>query len=67
MTSEVLTFFRAHDLVQVGAGGGVDGEDIVVHTVPRAEVREWLAQRHAEGVMADPKVYAGLYFLGLNT
>jgi ADP-ribose pyrophosphatase len=63
MTSEVLTFFAAHDLVRVSPGGGDDSEDIVVHEVPRAAVHDWLAQRHAEGVMADPKVYAGLYFL----
>lgn len=63
MTSEVLTFFRAHDLVRVSAGGGDASEDIVVHEVPRSGVRAWLAERHAAGVMADPKVYAGLYFL----
>jgi ADP-ribose pyrophosphatase len=63
MTNEVLHFFRAFDLERVGDGGGVAGEDIVVHAIPRARVREWLAERHAAGVMADPKVYAGLYFL----
>lgn len=64
MTSEVLTFFRALDLIQVSDGGGDESEDIVVHAVPLAEVRQWLAQKNADGVLADPKVYAGLYFLG---
>ncbi len=63
MTSEVLTFYRAHDLERVGPGGGDPTEDIVVHEIPVAEVHDWLAQRAAQGVMADPKVYAGLYFL----
>lgn len=63
MTSEVLTFFLARDLARVSAGGGVEGEDIVVHAVPRSGAHAWLAERHAAGVLADPKVYAGLYFL----
>jgi ADP-ribose pyrophosphatase len=65
MSGEVLTFFRAHGLTRVGKGGGVAGEDITVHEIPLAEAHSWLARRHSEGVMADPKVYAGLYFLGL--
>ncbi|MEZ4239775.1 MAG: NUDIX hydrolase [Myxococcota bacterium] len=63
MTSEVLTFYAAYDLVRIGPGGGDDSEDIVVHEVPLDSAREWLAERHRQGVMADPKVYAGLYFL----
>jgi ADP-ribose pyrophosphatase len=63
MSGEVLTFFRGHGLVRVGKGGGVEGENITVHEIPVGEARGWLARRHEEGVMADPKVYAGLYFL----
>ena len=63
MTSEVLTFYRAHGLQRVGDGGGDPSEDIVVHEVPLTEVHGWLEARAAAGVMADPKVYAGLYFL----
>ena len=63
MTSEVLTMFRARGLVRVSTGGGVDGEDIVVHEVPVAEAFEWLAKKALGGVPCDPKVYAGLYFL----
>jgi ADP-ribose pyrophosphatase len=63
MTNEVLTFFLARDLVRVGAGGGVEGEDIVVHAIPRERAHGWLMERHAAGIVADPKVYAGLYFL----
>lgn len=63
MTSEVLTFFRATDLTRVSAGGGDPSEDIVVHEVPVAQAHDWLAEQAAAGIMADPKVYAGLYFL----
>ena len=63
MASEVLHFVRAHDLRQLGPGGGVDNERITVHQVPLTEVRQWLEQKQANGVLVDPKVYAGLYFL----
>lgn len=63
MSSEVLTFFRAHDLQRVGEGGGDEGESIVVHEIALSEIDGWLEARAREGVMADPKVYAGLYFL----
>lgn len=63
LTSESLTFFVAHDLRRIGPGGGDASEDIEVHEVPLDEVDEWLAARAREGVPADPKVYAGLYFL----
>ena len=63
LTSEILTFFRARDLVKVGDGGGDETEDIAVHEVPLADAHRWLAARASDGVLADPKVYAGLYFL----
>lgn len=64
LTSEVVTFFRAHELTRVSDGGGDHHEDIEVHHVARADVPRWLAERRAAGVMVDPKVYAALYFLG---
>ncbi|MCB9697590.1 MAG: NUDIX hydrolase [Alphaproteobacteria bacterium] len=63
MTSETLTFFRATGLRRVGDGGGDASEDIVVHAVPLGEVEGWIRARQAEGVLVDPKVYAGLFFL----
>jgi ADP-ribose pyrophosphatase len=35
-----------------------------VHLVPLVEADSWLQARAAEGYLIDPKVYAGLYFLG---
>lgn len=66
LTSETVTLFRATKLRRVGAGGGVAHEDIIVHEVPLSEVHEWLEAKARAGVLVDPKVYAGLYFIGKN-
>ncbi|MBX2801112.1 MAG: NUDIX hydrolase [Myxococcales bacterium] len=63
MSSEILTFFRAHDLVRVGPGGGEETEDIEVHEVPLDEAHAFIEAKAAAGVMTDPKVYTGLFFL----
>ncbi len=63
ITSERVTLFRATRLRRVHAGGGVALEDITVHEVPLAGVNAWLAAKAKTGVLIDPKVYAGLYFL----
>jgi ADP-ribose pyrophosphatase len=62
MSSEVLTWFRCHDLEKVGDGGGDQHEDITVHAVPLAEVPTFLERMVAEGRIVDTKVYAGLYW-----
>lgn len=64
LTSEVVTLLRATGLKRVGAGGGVAHENIVVHEVPLDRVHEWLAGKAKVGLLVEPKVYAGLYFLG---
>ncbi len=64
MTSEIGWFTRVHDLQRVGAGGGVDGEDITVHPVALSQVDAWLAQRQSEGILIDPRIFVALYFLG---
>ena len=63
LTNEVVTFYRATGLTKVGPGGGDGSEDIDVHEVPLATVEDWLAAKLQAGVMVDPKVYAGLYFI----
>jgi ADP-ribose pyrophosphatase len=63
-SAEVVTFFRASELERVGAGGGDHTEDITVHLVPVAEVPAFLEAKVAAGALVDPKVFAGLYFLG---
>lgn len=66
LTSETVTLFLATQLRRVGEGGGVVHEDITVHEVPLAQVHNWLEAKAKSGVLVDPKVYAGLYFIGRN-
>ena len=54
--AESFTLVRATGLKRVGAGGGVDGEDIVTHLVPRGEIVDFVAAKRAEGVGVDAKV-----------
>ncbi|MCB9799135.1 MAG: NUDIX hydrolase [Candidatus Omnitrophica bacterium] len=58
-----IELFRAYGLRKVSDGGGDETEKINVHTVKLEEVADWIKSRQKEGVMVDPKVYAGLYFL----
>jgi len=63
MSNEMISFVRAIGLEKVGAGGGDESENIVVHEVPRSEAGAWLFARAAEGYSIDPKLFAGLWFL----
>ncbi|PZU09059.1 NUDIX hydrolase [Sphingomonas sp.] len=58
MVSETFTLVRAHDLQKMGAGGGVDDEDIIVHRVALPEVPAFVAARRAEGMFMDVKLLA---------
>jgi ADP-ribose pyrophosphatase len=62
LTSEVVTIFGARGVRKVAEGGGVDGENIVVHAPPVGEVAAWLVARSRAGVLVDPKVFMGLDF-----
>src|SRR5207342_3669601 len=53
MSSERIAFVRATQLTRVGAGGGVDGEGIVVHEVQRTRAPAWLMQKQREGYELD--------------
>ena len=63
LTDEIITLFMATDLQKTGPGGGDAGENIIVHTVPVEQVKSWLEEQGKAGLMVDPKVYSGLYFL----
>tara|TARA_R110000782_G_scaffold78276_3_gene154966 strand:- start:12502 stop:13047 length:546 start_codon:yes stop_codon:yes gene_type:complete len=56
MVSESFTLFRATGLSHVHAGGGIEGEDIIVHRVPLAQIAEYVAARRAEGMAIDVKL-----------
>ena len=63
ITSERVTLFRALGLRRIGNGGGVANENIEVHEIPLTEIVDWLATKAKTGVLIDPKVYAGLFFI----
>jgi ADP-ribose pyrophosphatase len=63
MSSEIIAYARAHDLVKVSEGGGDESESIIVHEVPRKEAGAWLLARANEGYSIDPKLFAGLWFI----
>ncbi len=63
MSTEMIAFVRAWDLVRVGPGGGDATENIVVHEVAREQAGRWLFERAAEGYSVDPKLFAGLWFI----
>lgn len=56
MVTEAFTLFRAYDLERVGPGGGVEGEGITVHHVPRAGLAGFLAEKRAEGYAIDVRM-----------
>lgn len=60
--TEVVSFFLATGLSREAQGGGVADENITVHEVRLEEVHSWIEARRAEGLLADPKIYIGLYF-----
>lgn len=63
ITSERVSIFRAHDVERTSDGGGVEGEDITVHTVPLDGLVEWLQRKQRDGVLIDLKLWSGMYFL----
>ena len=56
MTTEHFTLVRAEGLSRVGEGGGVAGEEIIVHRVPLGEVPAFLDAKRAEGAEVDDKL-----------
>jgi ADP-ribose pyrophosphatase len=56
MVAESFTLVRASGLTKVGEGGGVEGEDIVVHHVPRSDVVSFIEQKRDEGVGIDVRL-----------
>ena len=56
MVSESFSLVRATDLVKIGDGGGVDGENITVHRVPRADLASFIASKRKEGCGIDVRL-----------
>lgn len=58
ITSERVSLFRARGVRRIGEGGGVGGEEIAVHLVPRSALGRWLAEKERDGALVDLKVLA---------
>jgi ADP-ribose pyrophosphatase len=58
MIAESFTLVRATGLTRVGDGGGTEHEDIVVHLVPRAEIRDFIAGKRMAGRAIDVRILA---------
>jgi ADP-ribose pyrophosphatase len=56
LVSETFTLVKASGLTKVSEGGGVEGEDIVVHRVPLCDVVAFIAAKRAEGVAIDARM-----------
>ena len=56
MVSEGFTLLKATELTKVGAGGGVDGEDITVHRVPLAGIAGTITAFREAGLAIDTRM-----------
>jgi ADP-ribose pyrophosphatase len=66
MSSESIHLFHAKDLVRETEGGGVAGENIIVHHVPLAGLRQWFADQEAAGKVIDFKIHSALWLAGIG-
>ena len=64
LATEVYSLFIVRGVRKIGPGGGDAGENIQVHVVPLDELEAWLDTKRQNGVIVDPKIYLGRYFLG---
>lgn len=65
MSSEYVHLFHAKDLVRETQGGGVAGENIVVHHVPLSDLRQWFSEQEAAGKVIDFKIHSALWLAGI--
>ncbi len=65
MTPEFTHLFHATGLTRENEGGGTGGEDITVHLVPVAGLRDFLAEKQAAGAAVDFKIHAAMAAAGI--
>ena len=58
MIAESFTLVRAHGLTKVGEGGGNAHEEIEVHLVPRAAIRDFIQGKRDAGRAIDVRILA---------
>lgn len=64
LTSETFHFVRAAGLQKTGPGGGVAGENIIVHRVALNDLPSFLAIKRDQGCAVDAKLLPLLGLLG---
>jgi ADP-ribose pyrophosphatase len=62
LSSEVIAYFFTNRATKIGDGGGVEHEQIVVHTPSLKSIKTWLRRQINAGKLIDSKVYVALYF-----
>ncbi len=60
LTNEQTIIYLATDSHQVGTGGGVAGESIQIHKIPKKNAASWLLDRVKSGELMDGKVWTAL-------
>lgn len=63
LVNQQVVFYEAGDLSREHDGGGDESETILVHAVPRDGLESWLQSKRDAGVLVDPKLYIGLYWM----
>jgi ADP-ribose pyrophosphatase len=66
MSSEIVVFYVARGVERTGEQGERERAEIRVHVVPLAGLDGWARERELDGVLVDPKVWAGLFLAGLR-
>ena len=56
MVSESFSLVRARGLTKVSEGGGVDGENIIVHRVTLADLPKFVQKKRDKGCVVDVKL-----------
>ena len=56
MVSESFSLVRARGLTKVSDGGGVDGENIIVHRVALADLPGFVQEKRGGGCVMDLKL-----------
>ena len=65
LTNESFHLFLAEDARKVAPGGGDASEEIDVVVAPLDGIDDWLAAERRAGLVIDPKIYMGLYFVSI--
>ncbi len=61
LAMEFMNIFLATGLVKENDGGGIEGENIIVHHVPLAGLRDWITEKQESGLYVDARLFAALW------